>query len=353
VTLRFELATEADDPALRRLVRDNPMDGRIRVTLEREPNFFRAAAAEGGDHCTAVARDGDTGEIVAMGSRSVRAAFVNGERSRLGYLSQLRVSRAARTGIRPLLRGGYDLLRRTQGEGETPFDITTIIADNVAARRLLEAGLPRLPRYRAIEEIATFLMPVRRRLPGGDRGPRVVPGSAAALPGILDCLERFARRHQFAVHWTAAGLPPLERFQVAVGGGRVLGCLALWDQRAFKQAVVRGYDRGLARWRPLLNLVGAPLPALGEPLAQAHLSHVAVDGDDAGVLAALLAAAVGEARRAGLDYLTTGFAARHPLAEVVRRRHRPREYTSVLYAVHWGDPPALDGRLPHPEVAVL
>jgi hypothetical protein len=129
--------------------------------------------------------------------------------------------------------------------------------------------------------------------------------------------------------------------------------LALWDQRAFKQVVVRGYDKTLACWRPLLNWFGASLPAVGQPLAQAHLSHVGVDGDDPRVLATLLAAAMGDARRAGLDCATIGLAARHPLGEVVRRCHRCRDYTSILYAVHWDKPPVLDGRVPHPEVALL
>jgi hypothetical protein len=51
-----DLATPADDPEIRRLLRDNPMDGEIRVSLEREPNAFLAAAVEGEPHHMVVAR---------------------------------------------------------------------------------------------------------------------------------------------------------------------------------------------------------------------------------------------------------------------------------------------------------
>ncbi|HEV2844082.1 MAG TPA: hypothetical protein VG477_04480 [Thermoanaerobaculia bacterium] len=78
-----EPATPEDDPELRRLLRDNPMDGEIRVSLEREPNAFLAAAVEGEPHRTIVARL-PGGGIAGMGSRSVWNAFVNGEPHRLG-----------------------------------------------------------------------------------------------------------------------------------------------------------------------------------------------------------------------------------------------------------------------------
>src|SRR5258706_12279951 len=92
----MEEAAREDDPELRRLLRDSPMAGEIRVSLEREPNVFLTGAVEGEPHRTIVARNPEGG-IVGMGSRSVWNAFVNGEPCRLGYLSQLRVDRAHRS----------------------------------------------------------------------------------------------------------------------------------------------------------------------------------------------------------------------------------------------------------------
>ena len=83
--LLLDLATPADDAELRRLLRDNPMDGAIRVSLEREPNVGLAAAVEGEPHDTVVARDPATGRIVGMGSRvGPGTAFVDGAPCRLG-----------------------------------------------------------------------------------------------------------------------------------------------------------------------------------------------------------------------------------------------------------------------------
>ena len=65
LSTRFALATEADEPAIRRMLRDNPMRGSIDVSFEREPGYFRGAALAGGDDETIVAYAED--ELVCMG----------------------------------------------------------------------------------------------------------------------------------------------------------------------------------------------------------------------------------------------------------------------------------------------
>lgn len=361
--MSVEEARPEDDPELRRLLRDNPMDGEIRVSLEREPNAFLAAAVEGEPHRTAVARDPSSNSIVGMGSRSVWNAFVNGEPVRLGYLSQLRVDHAFR-GRKRLLVGGYSLLGSFRSSDELPFDLTSIIADNEVARRLLGAGLPGLPSYREIEGFSTLVVPTTsrsRKVSGIERGTR------ERLPGIAACLERNRRRYQFAPRFSvedllsperSRGLAP-EDFFVALSGGEVVGCLALWDQSGFKQVVVRGYAPRLARWRPWLNrlpsLLGTPrLPEPGQILPHAYLSHGAVDEDDPEIFQALVEAAYAEARARGLVYVVIGLAARHPWLPWLKKRFRSREYASTLYTVHWEEGgEALDGRIPHVEVALL
>jgi hypothetical protein len=364
--LVVEPATPEDEPELRRLLRDNPMDGEIRVSLEREPNAFLAAAVEGEPHHTIVAREIAGGGIVGMGSRSVWNAFVNGEPRRLGYLSQLRVDRAFR-GQKRLLIAGYDLIRSFRAPGEAPFDVTSIVADNEVARRLLGAGLPGLPAYREIEPFATLVLPAGRpRRAGGD--VRVERGSRERMAEVADCLERNRRRYQFAPCFTAEDLLSPERsrglapedFYLALAGNQVAGCLSLWNQSGFKQVVVRGYGRRLARFRPWINrlspVLGTPrLPDPGQVLPHSWLSHVAVDGDDPGIFQALVEAAHADASARGDAYVVLGLAARHPWMPWVRSRFRAREYRSVLYTVCWEGEAVepLDGRMPHLEAALL
>lgn len=348
------------------------MDGAIRVSLEREPDAALAAGVEGDSHATVVARDPATGRILGLGTRCVWNAFVNGEPCRLGYLSQLRVDRAAR-GRRRLLAAGYAALRDLRGPGEAPFDLTSIIADNEIARRLLGAAVPGLPRYRELAGFVTLVVPVRGKGHKGQQGPKIEVGVAERMAAVADCLMRNRRRYQAAPFFTAEellspersrGLAP-EDFRLAVWDGQVVGCLALWDQSGFKQVVVRGYEPRLARWRPWINrfspVLGTPrLPDPGEVLPHAYISHIAVDGDDPEIFQALVESAYAEARARRYVYVVIGLAAGHPWLPWLERRFRPRRYESVLYTVDWGEGVAataaihaLDGRLPHVEAALL
>lgn len=363
-----ELATREDEPELRRLLRENPMQGRVCVSLEREPDAFVAAAAEGRPYHTVVARDGTSGRLVGMGHRAVMEVHVNGVPARVGYLSQLRVDTAYR-GRRRLLARGYELLAARRGRDEEPFDLTSIMADNEPALRLLGAGVPGLPRYAPLERFVTVVIPTWRA-PRRRGGAPAEAGRREQVEEIAGCLERNARRFQFARRWSPVDLVSSERcpglrpedFRLSFGNGRLRGAAALWDQSSFKQVVVRGYAPALARWRGWINrgawLLGAPpLPDPGTALPHAYLSHVAVDEDDTAVFEGLLGALLDEARRRRLSYVVAGFAERHPFLAVVRRRCRAREYASLLHVVHGPDgaraASRLDGRVPHVEVALL
>jgi hypothetical protein len=363
------LATRADEPEVRRLLRENPMAGAVRVSLEREPDAFVAAAVEGRPYHTVVARETASGRLVGMGHRAVMDVYVNGAPARVGYLSQLRVDGAYR-GRRRLLARGYDLLAAQRGADEEPFDLTSIMADNGPALRLLGAGLPGLPTYRPLGWFVTLVISAWRA-PRWNVGTPAEAGRPEHVGEIAACLDRNGTRYQLARRWPAAALASAERcpglrpgdFRLAFGsGGGAIGTAALWDQSAFKQVVVRGYSPALARARWWINrgawLLGAPrLPAPGRALPHAYLSHVAVDGDDTSVFERLLAAVLAEARRRGYAYVVAGFAERHPFLAVVRRRCRVREYGSVLHVVHGADgahaASILDGRVPHVEVALL
>ncbi len=393
--LVMETARPGDDAALRELLRGRAMDGLIRLTLEREPSFWHAAAVEGERHHTVIARDRATGRVLGMGSRAVREVWLDGERVKIGYLAQLRAAPGVPAGRRLLAAGYRSCDRRRQGD-ELPYDLTSIIADNAPARRLLERGLPGLPRYRSLCRLVTLTIPTSQKWnrretrslsPGllppspsgrgvGGEGARVArvwegglrEGSEALLPAIIQCLERNLRRYQFAPVWTeddlrsatrTRGLEAADFLVISDGRVRITGCVAIWDQRSFKQVVVRGYAPALQRFRPLVNLclaaAGRPrLPPPGSRLELAYLSHLAVDGDRPGVAVELLRAARREAGRRGLGYLALSLTEAHPLLPAIRRAFPARELESVLYLVHPGDATGPGpGSCPHVEAATL
>ncbi len=361
----FGLATPADDAACRRLLRENPMPGAISISLEREPDFFADAAQPGEARQTIVARE--HGRIVCIGTCAVRLRFVNGEARRVGYLGGLRLD-ADCAGRFDILRQGYACFRELQEAAPADYYFTSIAADNYRARRLLERNRRGLPAYEFIGEFVTLLLSTKSnsafRADSAQTPSRIA--CADDVPQLATTLNQHNRSYQLAAHWTEAQLRALVplglRAEDFFGGGsdESSAVTALWDQRGFRQTVIRGYSSGLAFLRPAYNLcarlVGRPqLPAPGTTLSVAVTpAFTAVQPADACKLTAQLQAV---ANRRGIALLTLGFAPDDPRLNFIRQHFRCREYRSRMYLVRWpglgGAAAELDGRILSPEVALL
>jgi len=353
----FSVAAEEDDAEIRRLLRENPMPGQISLSLEREPNFFADATAPSEINQTIVARD--SGRLVCVGSCALRPRYLNGKPRMVGYLGGLRLD-ARSAGRFSILRRGYNFFRQLQQQAPADFYFTSIAADNERARTFLERGLPGMPRYEFMCEFVTLMISTRacRQM-----APNVaLPGSPNELLAMLN--ERNST-YQFAPHWSAEDLVALSSSShlelcVLRSGREIEACGALWDQRPFKQVVVRGYSAMLAKVRPVLNnfsrLTRQPrLPAIGETLSIAFASHLACK-TDASLLHLIQQLAISACRR-GIELLTLGFVSNDPRLELIQQNLRCHEYRSRLYVVHWpgigGTASELDNRVLAPEVALL
>lgn len=362
-------ATPDDDSEIRKLLRDSAFGGSIRVSLQREPDSRLASTIEGHVHGTIVARDHVNGAVAGIASRSIRDVFINGEPARVGYLGQLRIAPAYRR-RRELLQAGFDFCRRLhQRQHEARIYLAAVVADNQQAQRLLSRRAAGWPRFRPIDQLETLAIPVGTA-PRSVKGVSIERGGQVPLEEIVGCLDRAGRRFQFYPRWSVEAFATdrvrglaAEDFIVARIGNRVVGCLACWDQRAFKQVVVHGYAPGLRRWRWLINavspVIGLPrLPAAGTALQFAYLSHLAVDPEFEDELPAALVAQGREiARSKGLKYVVLGLPRRYRPLAAVKRAFRHRGYESILYVAVWPDgeehAARLDDRPPYPEIALI
>lgn len=369
----IELACPDDDAGIRALLRRSPMGRAIRLTLEREPDFAASAVIDGPRGATAVVRARDTGEVLALGHRAVRRRYWNGRPAWLGYLGSLRRDERLRGQAR-LLRDGFRAVAATRAADELPFDLTAIVSDNSAARRLLERGLPGFPRYVPLASLVTVAIARERgRLPA-----EVRPASLPDLPEVAASLARWGAGHDGAAEWTAEELlarssdpAPLGPILLLEERGRMAGCCAIWDLRPFRQARIHRYG-GLLRWllpfdRAVSPLLGRPpLPRPGESLgivACSHLSCLGADetGADQGTLLRRFNCLLCAARRsmpATARWITITLPRSSPLLTVALAVRSAPPIESELYAV--GAQEAVeaacasrDGRAVHVEGALL
>lgn len=366
---RFELATPADDADLRHILAATPMAGTVALAFRREPSFFAAASVEGRVRQVVAARDVEAGRLVGFGCRCVRTLYVNGVPREIGYLSTLRLLPEHRN--RGLVARGYAFFRNLHRDGLAPLYLTTIADGNDVALRLLTSGRAGLPTYHFAGEYHTLAIPPRGDPARGDPGRtaarlHVRPATPEDLPRLLNFWSAEGPHRQFFPRLTAEDFADgglfhglkAEAIFVATHHGELVGTLAVWDQSAFRQTVVHGYQ-GALRWlRPLYNAWARCrsqpiLPAPGQPFAYVTGALPVVKHDNADVLAALIGEA---ARRNGDRHLLIGLHGEDPLLPSLRRL-AAADYATRLYLVCWddGEPlrQSLDGRVPYLELGTL
>jgi hypothetical protein len=153
---------------------------------------------------------------------------------------------------------------------------------------------------------------------------------------------------------------PLGDMCLARDGAKLIGLLASWDQRAFKQTVVHAYSNTVNLVRPAWNfwtrMAGqSPLPPPGESIRHVIAALPLIARDDPDVFADLLDHCLGRLARLPVDYLMLGLHEADPMLPIARSRGRA--YVTRLFLVCWddGDPlrASLDKRPPYLELGGL
>ena len=153
----------------------------------------------------------------------------------------------------------------------------------------------------------------------------------------------------------------LTDFRVMESDGKMTGALAVWDQRAFRQVLVKGYSPWVSRLRPVYNTVARigrrpSLPKMGTALPQVTISHFLSPSKESEAIE-LVSEGLTLAREKGAETALLGLSSDHPMLGVLRDHFRALTYETNLYLVSWKSgppPPQLDtGQMLAPEAAVL
>jgi hypothetical protein len=349
------VAESRDDAGIRRLVESEAMPGRVRISFCREPNFSIGCAVTGDDVRILVARAEPDDEIVGVACRSVRRVFLNGREQRIGYLGQLRVHERWRG--RWLVSRGFAALEELHRADPLPAYLASIVDGNPdAIGVLIDRRRRAFPVFREAARYVTLAVRVGRPRGQERRNEEVVHGSVDQLEELSNFLKAQGRRRQLSAVWTADALGqleayglPLDDFRIARRNGQIVGAIALWDQSAYKQSVIRGYTGWLKPVAPIL-------PRPGTKLRSAYAAVISIANDDTAVFGTLLREIYNLASLRGFDYLLIGLDPRDPLMSPART-YRHIAYPSRLYLASWSNGGSrheqLDARPVYVDIATL
>ena len=248
----------------------------------------------------------------------MRPRFVNGKKCRAGYLAGLRLD-AGVAGRFDILRRGYQFFHwNLQPASPADYYFTSIAADNRRAREFLERGLVGMPAYEWIGDFVTLLLPVSHRNHHTDQFCRG-ENNAAFMEEVCSFLNGQGRDCQLAPCWSPEELVALQslglkmdNFRILRDGGGISACGALWDQRCFKQTVIKDYAPWLSFARPAINLAARisripHLPAAGSALSHGFVSHFATAADHPEHFHRCIDAMLALAALGKMEFITLGF----------------------------------------------
>lgn len=358
-------ATPVDDEALQQILRDNPMQGWLLLTLERSPSYFAGENLMGRSRAIIGQDAAKDGKVIGMYHTAFLPVFINGEVVQAGYLGELRTNQAYRNSLR-ILKYGFESIRplNRRESSATQIWFTSIASDNHAARRLLETNNLNLPRYTPVGELQTLAISVRH----GKRPILLQPATKADIPGICKLYNRQASRYNFAPYLAPSWLHELskskglsiEDFWLFKNGESIEACIAVWDQRPFKQVVVQGFRFPLNHLRPFYNLLaylqGKPLlPKTNCQLESVYLSFFSFSSKAEEHALEILREALYVAGMKNARIGLIGLTATNPLLPSLRASLHPTIYQTCIEIVSWGDEESMhlnEANL-QPEIAIL
>lgn len=363
---RVALAGPEDSQALLEILEQSPLPGGVKLLYSRRPDAWESLQSEGREVLVyklesgarwAAAGQPAPADIAAFGACAVNSLLVDGQPRDVGYLFSFRI-RPGQERAAAWFPGGYRFhFDQWRQRGVKRF-LTTILSDNLAARKLLEKNRPSMPRYHYLGDIFTYSQRCRRRPARLPRFWSFGPARPEDLGELLEFRRKEGLRYQYFPLVEEADLvedprktgrrapvPPLDCWYLLRDDrGKIAACGALWDQRKEKPYIVAGYQglssllQPLSPW--LSPLLGLPLlPPAGSTLKQFCAAFLLARGGETdksegralGLFLDSLAA-VGAEHPQGFDFFTWGLHQDNPLVMALRHR-RGLVLKSRLYEV--------------------
>lgn len=359
----YRRANVDDDKALREMLHENSMDSWVNLSFEREPSYFAAQNLMGKSY-TMVAIDTDTNHYVGIYTCTYMDMHLNGTIKEVAYLRELRVNTNYRNKIR-ILKNGYISLKTLLPEKEVePLYITSIASQNYQARRVLEAKIKGMPLYTPVAKMNTLIFSTEFTC----RQKRLRKVCKEDIPKLVEFYNKHASSYQFSPSLSEPWLFELPSSRALYlddfyifedEDGAIEACLALWDQRAFKQSVIKGYKKPLKQLRPLYNLHATLtkrvlLPQPNSMLEQIYIAFFVCKRDELYLDILKEASQLAKTKKATSCIL--GLSCEHPKVTMLKKKLKANLYETDIEIVTLNPEQKieLDTRfLVQPEVALL
>jgi GNAT superfamily N-acetyltransferase len=356
MSITYRLGTPEDNPKIQELVSKVTMPGPATFCFQRHPDFFVGSHVIGTEFVLVVAIDHERDDAMAgLTVISGRDVFISGKVRKVYYSGDTRVDPFYRR------RGIATEMFQVQKQHRLPEDLMQglVVKENVApikAGRTADKGVFFNDWFS--HTIETSFMFSRKGAPRVPAGIEIRRATEADVPAMQAFNDREApRRHGYPVYSYAkllakdpfyAGLS-IGDFALAFKNGQMVGLMAAWNQKSYKQTRIMGFKPIIAAVRPLYNLYaklfgGFNLPPVGGMLNYLSLYNILIANDDTALFQGMIDWVMVNQGK-GFDAVATCMAQGDPLDGVPRTYKRQKMFTSHFWLSYGDDPrPGIDER---------
>lgn len=340
----FRLALTSDDEQIRRLVREIPIEGDIKLRYQREPSYFAVSAIQGNPNQTIVGVV--NGQVMAVVSWNLQKVFVNGKICNAGYLSNVRVHPSVRSGFS--LIKGLKFLEQFIKKQETDFHFATLIDSNILTKSLFASGRSSLPKFYNQGRVFTYAIPLQKSKRNLQRDKRlnIVKASPGHKSEIITFLKNEGAKTDFfpVIDEDSYNVDIFKQstFYIALNNSSsIVGVCSVVDFTSFKQHVVVGFTRSFRLVFFLLNLFLKlkgmhRIPKIGQKVLMLHAGFTVVKNNNVQVFKSLLYRVLCDFSGVGYHYITLALHENNPLINGMKKITKIC-YKSRLYFFNLGN----------------
>lgn len=295
--MKITRATPNDTEALSNFFAQQVLHGPVDVKLTRPGNFFDQYRLHSDDYDVFVLRN-NAGEVNGMAAILYRNAFINGEVTRIGYATDLRIA-PTREAILTWTKHFLPVLQDVLHEKKCQYFFSVVVPQDSRAYNALvrpRSSRRSIPRFYMLGRFE--LVTVIGRTPWARKPLDTIEIKKAEkedLDALIAYLDRKSRERTLSYiynkdliqnriqNWPGFGI---ESYMIAKDSeGNIIGCVAPWDSYEVQHMTIveyHGFSKTLKRWMDMASFVGLTqrMPKAGEALNYSYLTHLYADNPD-------------------------------------------------------------------------
>jgi N-acetylglutamate synthase-like GNAT family acetyltransferase len=305
-------ASENDNEELLALTKACPMDGLIKLLIDRQPDFFALLRLKGAYKVYVAEAEN---KIIGSFALTVKESYINESQEKVGYLSDLKIHPQFRK-----TRTAWRLITTMHAYMQTlpiNFYLCLIARGNVAVEKLLSGRLSIPTALKAAEFNVYQILPTKKEMTSSFI---VEETDASHREQITELLNEYHRQFQFATYFDMDHDISGDQAWMIRKDGRIVAFLSVKDTMPFKQNIVSHIPFHI---KTILRLLRLFMPSLATPIERSplkilNIKYLAYSSELPNSVIPLIQRARNYAYRNGFTFLSYGIDKKNPLEKVFR-----------------------------------